>query len=259
MNDILRIYDPIECDEQGVPLDWESCRECGGDGGLTAYATDGGCPTCGGHGSLKAAALAYLLNERGREDHETDVQVVYREHGSLAQAVCSCGWASKVMDDADVRDAAWTHREHDPHPAHGIARCEGCGHPMNDGTWVNAGSDDGDPLLDEESIRTLLNQSYGTFARWANRRGAAYWSPCDEGCHHDGPRRADVGLEETEWVYQEADGSDIKFVAGPAIDASWRAVDVRAMGWPHDLRPEKLKILCLRCWSIPQVGTRPQP
>lgn len=61
---VLRVYDPSECDEHGVPLDWEHCRRCGGDGGLTAYAADGGCPRCGGHGSLKAAALAHCAKRQ---------------------------------------------------------------------------------------------------------------------------------------------------------------------------------------------------
>jgi hypothetical protein len=52
-NVILRIYDPIECDEQGVPLDWERCRACGGELRIRAV-----CSVCAGAGSLKAAALA---------------------------------------------------------------------------------------------------------------------------------------------------------------------------------------------------------
>jgi hypothetical protein len=31
--------------------------------------------------------------------------------------------------------------------------------------------------------------------------------------------------------------------------ASWRPVDVRCLSWPHDLRPESLAVLCLRCWA----------
>jgi hypothetical protein len=34
-----------------------------------------------------------------------------------------------------------------------------------------------------------------------------------------------------------------------AVEASWRQVDVRRLSWDHDLRPEYLAVLCLRCWS----------
>lgn len=61
---VLRFYDdPAECDGQGVPLDFERCRKCGGSGryrDVRIWGTMPGsvpCDTCGGYGSLRRAAL----------------------------------------------------------------------------------------------------------------------------------------------------------------------------------------------------------
>lgn len=52
-------------------------------------------------------------------DHEVAVFEVYHEHASLAQASCSCGWESEVMDDGDARDAGAQHRrDMRPEPMH---------------------------------------------------------------------------------------------------------------------------------------------
>ena len=50
MSGVLRIYDPAECDEHGVPLAWESCA--------CSFSSRIPCHVCDGHGSLRAAALA---------------------------------------------------------------------------------------------------------------------------------------------------------------------------------------------------------
>jgi hypothetical protein len=71
----LRIYDPAECSDDGKPLDWDRCRNCGGEGrkglwraGSIVRVEDGvasaTCAVCGGHGSLKAAALAHCMERQ---------------------------------------------------------------------------------------------------------------------------------------------------------------------------------------------------
>jgi hypothetical protein len=61
---------------------------------------------------------------------------------------------------------------------------------------------------------------------------AVHYSPCDEGCRHGGPTRCEAFT-----------------IDGPSdVEASWRQVDVRCLDWPHDLRPESLSVLCLRCF-----------
>jgi hypothetical protein len=232
MPERLRVYDPAECDAQGVPLDWA--------------------------GGLKAKVLAHLLNERGRDDHETHVEPVYSDHASLARATCSCDWESDVMDDDDARDAAWTHSEHDPHPAHGVARCEGCGHPMSDGTWTEPADGWGDDLTRAALLAKPYSGERGLHGT-AERRGRVHWSPCDEGCRHAGPfRRLDwTGLgEHDEPRIVVTDQGDVQVLVTAELrpEASWRQVDVRTLGWAHDLRPERLAVLCLRCTTSGRIS-----
>lgn len=224
MTFVLDVVDPPDCDAAGVPLDWECCR-CqneipGGMGSLAdaLYQRDEVCPDCGGHGSLKAAALA-------------------AKFGLLRCASCDRG--SCVM--------------HQESPI--VPRCEGCGHPMSDGVWeperLPSALDGSLAYVEEHALLRLRSGDYQESEIGAY--GPVHWSSCDGGCHHDGARRADAGILDVEWVYREADGSDVRFVAGPTIQASWRAVDVRPLGHAHDLRPHKLKILCLRCWTSDSV------
>jgi hypothetical protein len=207
---VLRQYDPDECDSEGVPLDWEKCRNCGGEGrkGLwrkgsivavdletgTASAT---CAVCDGHGSLKAAALEFLSNvsDRGADEHD--------EH-----------------------------------------RCEDCGHPMSEGTWEDP------PLAKWNGY--VETRAKGEAAIMAGREPtlavhSLHFSGCDEGCRHD--CRA-VRLAADLPLCPSVSDLVGPFVAGHPevlVEASWRPVDVRTLGWPHDLRPEKLAVLCLRC------------
>jgi hypothetical protein len=77
---------------------------------------------------------------------------------------------------------------------------------------------------------------------------AVHYSPCDEGCRHAGPGREwfEVAVGDDPWAVTE----DVSQVALTyPREASWRPVDVRVLGWPHDLRPEKLAVLCLRCFA----------
>lgn len=240
----LRVYDPKECDERGVPLDWERCRTCHDGVGLEpGYSTIGvagylrhgsrtsdwgadvPCPTCGGHGSLKIAVLGHL--KRGQ-------------------------WVAQ----AGIGSEAWVRRFNmvEAAPPDFLARCECCGHPMVEGTWDNPGAPDGDPLLDEISIDSLLHKPLNSFHEWAFRHGGAHYSACDERCAHHGPGRATGGQLRDELVgrwLQKANQYGI--TPTPTFEALWRSVDARLLGWEHDLRPERLALLCLRCWTERQA------
>lgn len=203
---MLRVYDPAECDEQGVPLGWGRCRGLdeldGGMGSLheALRQRDENCPSCGGHGSLKAAAL----------------------------------WAARLRARKDIMDTSE------------VCRCEGCGHPMGEGTWdepANAETRD-----DEAEFRegVLLNVEHELRAGRTGDGGLyVHYSPCDHGCRHGGPGR----VLARGGAYEASVTSAAREAATHGFVASWRQVDVRTLGWPHDLRPEKLAVLCLRCWA----------
>jgi hypothetical protein len=225
MPDALRVYDPAECDERGVPLDWERCRRCDGRGHREGYESEArycgrpGCCVCGvchGHGSLKAAALDWLTKRRQPES---------------------------------------TFTGRDP------LRCEDCGHPMSEGN----------DLAHAERCLRMGVEPQGTIGR------GVFYSPCDEGCRHGGPVRCpDGGTCHHECADFQPGGypqgecwrtfnAEPLSAYGeqwprpqPKREASWRPVDVRTLGWPHDLRPEKLAVLCLRCWAdrVPSIGQK---
>jgi hypothetical protein len=217
---VLRVYDPPECDERGVPLDWERCRS-------SNMMLGGGpaCPACDGHGSLNAAALAALMTKCRTCHHEAAAHVQGVEHGLCAE--CDC-WG---------------------YEARGPARCEDCGHPMSEGTWEGG---------DERAYQDIVEARHTVAGRYL-RRGdeppnllPVHFSPCDEGCRHGGPGRFDGDPEgPTVWVpLDDVSGTgDARPMVHYGVEASWRQVDVRTLGWPHDLRPEKLAVLCLRCWA----------
>lgn len=233
MSSVLRVYDPAECDEHGVPLDWEKCRTC--DGGLLPYVgwttVPVSCDVCGGHGSLKAAALAWFARTC---PHGHKLVGINRDH----------------------------HAKYDPcdRVSEAVCRCEGCGHPMSEGTWEGEHPHPRPDLLvgfaltelrEGREPRTEVFDPPGTFAG-----GNHHFSPCDEGCRHGGPWRyrgefvAGVGAD---WI--DPHGAvqldpQVALARGFEVEASWRQVDVRTLGWPHDLRPEKLAVLCLRCWAV---------
>ena len=146
-SDVLRVYDPVECDEYGVPLDWEQCRTCEGRGHHFPESVTA-CGACDGHGSLKAAALARAVFPQVNEV----LRRVYDEQGPIEERLERLGPAGTVEHIG--RTAREVREKHVP-------RCEGCDHPMSEG----------------------------------------------------------------------------------------RPVDVRTLGWAHDLRPERLSVLCLRCWG----------
>jgi hypothetical protein len=176
VSDFLRIYDRAECDEDGVPLDWERCRTCAGDGGLTAYATDGGCPTCDGHGSLKAAALVEL---RGQQ---VDAELHRREHAE-ARRLGRSGLSGGQRTELWLRIG----RER-------TTRCEGCGHPMSDGTWEGEWVTASVVEYGDNNGWALAHLRYERSEPPAEILGVpvcVHWSPCDEACTHtDGGLRA---------------------------------------------------------------------
>lgn len=116
-----------------------------------------------------------------------------------------------------------------------MIRCEDCGHPMSEGTWTH------EPPCGfvEAERRAMVEHDFSTDDK------AVHYSPCDEGCRHGGPGREQVGPEVK--IDLGAGSHPIEPVV--RREASWRQVDVRTLGWPHDLRPEKLAVLCLRCYA----------
>lgn len=228
MRELRRVYDPAECDERGVPLDWECCRACEGRG----YAIDmrvprvgprtalpEGCPVCGGYGSLKAAALS--LTAFPPDARRTGLTTISQNLAMMQLA----GLAPPTM------------------------RCEGCGHPMSEGTWESGqggyraapwAAGPGAGLL--AAVVSLLREGEEPDSYHV------HYSPCDEGCTHSGPGRH-RWLDEDYLTWQAADALLERSVRPYEREASWRPVDVHTLGWPHDLRPEKLAVLCLRCWA----------
>lgn len=204
VSEILRVYDPVECDERGWPLDYERCRTCGGARvvhtdrpGATSPRP---CPACDSHGSLKAAALSHVGM-----------------------------W--NMDDDGVVR-----------------LRCEGCGHQISEGTWEDRPHRQPDhEIALDYALRCLRNRQEPMLTV-----DGVHYSSCDEGCRHGGPGRHRPS-DRTHWV--DLDGRVVAglfnelALSGSQVEASWRQVDVRTLGWPHDLRPEKLAVLCLRCYT----------
>jgi ribosomal protein L40E len=126
-------------------------------------------------------------------------------------------------------------------------RCEGCGHPMSDGTWEGGGAWMRDPgylgmklRQAEEALRLCLEPT----------GNGVLWSPCDEVCRHRGPGRY-LRTEGGSWVpvtdTSMVDGQQA--LLGLPLEASWRQVAVRTLGWPMDLSLNNLKILCTRCYA----------
>lgn len=250
---VLRIYDPAECDFNGVPLDWERCRTSNGGGGseVNGRLVPYDCPTCGGHGSLKAAALAYLTTTCGARDESAGAVCNRRPHEDR--------WHGEIRDGETW--AAWGGGESRPQSQE-TARCEGCGHPMSAGTYE--GPTRGDAWRSRiatanarEALRAGREPDYAP-----NGHLVEHWSPCDSGCRHGAPFRWRDPHVGPDWELDSREGQHVRCVFGVEpgydIEASWRQVDVRTLGWAHDLRPEKLAILCLRCWtersSTPAVG-----
>lgn len=161
-----------------------------------------------------------------------------------------------------------------------MIRCEGCGHPMSDGTWdgdltrppklLRGRGMQGDRAInwtthlsverpDEATAGDWMNLHLAAAASWlrageeppAHATVAVHWSPCDEGCRHDMAHTVIGGVARTPWDVGQSNyvmGETCASWPGKVFEASWRQVDVRfANGWPHDLRTENLRLWCLRC------------
>lgn len=182
------------------------------------------CRACGGTGAAPPLVTSDPVEER-------DICVKCGGHGSLKDAA--------LVGAEEIATAQ-------PY------RCEDCCHPMSDGTW-GAGTGIGGlpwalPVGTEPWAIEHLRRGDEPPVEIVGASVAAHYSPCDAGCHHGGEGR-----------YERAKGGpwasidDVSLVDGAqavlklGLQASWRQVDVRCLGWPHDLRPEKLAILCLRC------------
>jgi hypothetical protein len=268
---VLRVYDPSECDSAGVPLDWERCRACEGDGqqdGATTSKRMFRCSACDGHGSLRAAAMHEALrDQRDEELHLIDFYVP-----DVPDALPDDRQAAIDQTAAAIRDVTAAGREAARRAA-AQPRCEDCGHPAGEGeweygTWLWAGQVPG--------VTSVAPEGDARRAAWKQRSALlslrdgqeplrrlryepdqtldVHWSPCDPRCLHGPPFRLRVADVEEPQVVVEADEPAGRWAAnvdprfGPVM-ASWRQVDVRTLGWPHDLRPERLAVLCLRCWA----------
>lgn len=239
---ILRVYEPDECDAQGVPLDWAYCRSCFGVGcGLIDEDGEHPCEVCAGHGSLKAAALYAVARRIAVPDHE------------------ACGGTGRLTQvwpqhdgSGDIGDTC--------HCVTLEVRCEDCQHPLAPAVeWdppQHVSVLDGGTEHGEE--HALLRLRYGNEPV---KCYGTHWSPCDTQCRHGGPMRARyTGPPSSLNPEPDRDwhGRAVDFT-GPAgglvacrydVQADWRPVDVRTLGWRADLRRERLAALCLRCYAI---------
>lgn len=261
---LLRIYDPAECDPSGVPWDFHRCRACGGTGKARARefsridtedtstylmpADAGGaltepCGSCRGYGSIVAAIVARV-----------------RKYQPLG-----VNWRGAACERTDY-----------PVPDKAI-RCEDCKHPAADGDGVWRHNYTNGLVASQRALatRVALEDLLGGRDVRPVPHGVEHWSPCGTGCEHRGPVRAVDGAAALPLDDEELD--DLGGVAGAVkhgratgqvVEARWRPVEVRVLGWPHDLRPEKLAVLCLHCHArrlaaakqLPTpVGSTPAP
>lgn len=136
-------------------------------------------------------------------------------------------------------------------------RCEDCGHPRSNGTWVyrSSGVDsrapDKSPLSDLAwKQAALVDLRCGKEPRIQSIHYVHY-SPCDEECRHHGRMRFHGG-HITEWYYDDLPRrirADAAVATFERIEASWRDVEVRFMPRLSPLTPSETAMLCLRCWA----------
>lgn len=111
---------------------------------------------------------------------------------------------------------------------------------MSDGTW------DGHDWFERSDEKMALYAALALADGVEPDLDRVHWSPCDEGCNHGGPGRE--MLRDCDW-WSPTDDVGPPQPGKVIVEASWRSVDVRTLGWPMDLRPEKLSVLCLRCFA----------
>lgn len=227
LSEILRPYDPSECENFGHPLNWDRCRACSGIGRLEVHVMGReprddvrDCWYCGGHGSLKAAALAYFKTQRS-------------------------GHWETIAEHAAIFG---------PNAPH---RCAGCGHPASDGTWEDEHPKKRMTKRYRRRVEALRFADYALQRGDEPRDGSVIWTPCDDQCHHDdGEWRTDAPKVALALGVQgpgPAAAQSVRLLLnGFTVEASWRTVEVRTLGYPSDLRPERLAILCMRCRWLPE-------
>lgn len=123
-----------------------------------------------------------------------------------------------------------------------VLRCADCWHPMSEGTW------EGDhPRTDLMPGLAMSFLREGKEPDEFREVGpiSVHYSPCDEGCRHGGPARILDGGSS----YLTTEGDCGEVAREDPVEASWRQVDIRRLSWGHDLRPEQLAVLCLRCFA----------
>ncbi len=260
---MLDIIPSKDCDEHGVPLDWRQCRECDGAGGerlVLADMTKRPCPTCAGHGSLRARALAE--HEPRLRDGWRDL--LWQERNArgetFSETKIPTGDRIAALDhiEAHMRDS---NRWYEEAEASFVHRCEGCWHPMAEGSWEGPAAE----LLDgaHHEPDRIIAEVLAARARWLSGGdlGVTYnlthYSPCDDRCRHAG--RGRWGGPPQLWAYADlganAEGEvaysvlDDRIDHGHPVEAAWRPVDIRPLDWAHDLRPQSLRLLCLHCWA----------
>ncbi len=216
MTNILRQYDPPWYSAmRGLP------PECDEHGKPLDWDR---CRTCGGDGLTTDRYFAEPCDRCGG-------------HGSLKEAALAA--MSSFTD---------THRPD------GTPCCEDCGHPMSEGTWEGFGVYDA-PYRSMAEVLADVRQSLsqGVEPEWHGPGPApVHYSPCDEGCRHGGPGHVLVDDSPVDQWQEYTNISLPDALRAPGvkrIEASWRPVDVRTLGWPHDLRSERLAVLCLRCYA----------
>lgn len=219
---VLRVYKPEECDGDGVPLDWEKCRTC--EGGTVVFKTTsmgltGGirpCEPCGDHGSLKAACLHYLAQGQMWAEVERRGDLLWPRDHEPRPSVGDIGELRREVESTQV------------------VRCQVCSHPMTEGTWE--GGEGSDFVL-----RGALEVLAAGREPWSDGSKLVHHSACDDRCRHGRPPMAHA--------CEFPDDSERGF----HYEATWRHVDVWPLSWAHDLRPEMIAVLCLRCAA--QGGT----
>jgi hypothetical protein len=119
-----------------------------------------------------------------------------------------------------------------------VVRCEDCWHPASEGTWE--GGSPSSWVHAYKVLRVGLEPSVSMVS--------THWGGCDARCIHGAPLRME--RRTGGWnMDPPLAAADLALKSGRAVEASWRQVDVRTLGWPHDLRPDHLRVLCLRCWA----------
>jgi hypothetical protein len=208
MSSVLDVVARSECGPDGYPLDWEWCRMC--EGGTKPFnLLAGRCPMCGGHGSLRAAALSLF-----------SLGITY-----------SPDWVVGMPE--------W--------------RCGKCNHPMSEGTWEihERWRDQANGYSNDEVIKYIEEAfAEGRSIKYVEStyKDAVHLSKCDGKCTHSA-EHVRSHPEGSFKAFRETDTSMFGAIeSGWIVESSWRQVDIHFKnGWQHDLRPENLTLLCLRC------------